>query len=103
MTFSQFSSTKALLLVRNIAEAQAIFGDDFNFDDVNVDELEGDMGNEDVDDDDDDDDEDDDEIIDDGEANEPQLDEDGNVIEDVRKRDRQDEPSLISICRKRLR
>ena len=79
-----------MVLFRNIAEAQAIFGDDFNFDDINVEELEGDMGNEDVDDDDDEE-EEDDEIIDDGEVNEPQLDEDGNVIEDVRKRDRQDE------------
>ncbi|CAF3525255.1 unnamed protein product [Rotaria socialis] len=58
----------------NIAEAQAIFGDDFNFDDINYDELNDDME------DDDQEEEDDDEELEDEDV-EHQYDEDGNLVE----------------------
>ena len=80
-----------------MAEAQAIFGDDFNFDDINVEELDADMGNEDVEDDDEED--DDDDIIDDGVEREPEYDEDGNLVEDVRRGDREATCSPFSLSK----
>ncbi|CAF1045570.1 unnamed protein product [Rotaria sp. Silwood1] len=61
----------------NIAEAQAIFGDDFNFDDMKFDDLnDDDMEDEDLEDDEEEEEEDEEVDV------EPQLDEDGNPIED---------------------
>lgn len=66
---------------RNIAEAQAIFGDDFNFDDINYDDLDDDEEDEDNE----DEEEEEDEELEQEEV-EPQYDEDGNLIEDVSQR-----------------
>ncbi|CAF1187488.1 unnamed protein product [Rotaria sordida] len=57
----------------NIAEAQAIFGDDFTFDNINFDDLNDDMEDEDLEDEEEEEEEED---------VQPQLDEDGNPIED---------------------
>lgn len=64
---------------RNIDEARAIFGDDFNFDGIDFNEF-----NDEQEDDEDEDDVDEDEDMEEEETDvEPKYDEDGNVIEDV--------------------
>jgi hypothetical protein len=65
---------------RNIDEARAIFGEDFNFDGIDFNELNDEIDEDDL--------EDDDEIEADEEEEiegvEPKYDEDGNLIEDVK-------------------
>ncbi len=66
---------KIFCLIRNMDEARAIFGEAFNFDEIDYNEL-----NEEIDD------EDEDEIEDEEEEEvEPEYDDDGNIIEDVKK------------------
>ncbi len=62
---------------RNIDEARAIFGEDFNFDGIDFNELNDEIDEDDL--------EDDDEIEEEEiEDIEPKYDEDGNLIEDVK-------------------
>ena len=61
-----------------MAEAQAIFGDEFSFNDINFDELNDDMEEEEED-------EDEEEEEEDEEDMEPEYDEDGNLIESVKR------------------
>ena len=69
---------ESFLCNRNIDEARAIFGEDFNFDGIDFNELNDEIDEDDLEDDDDEmEDEDLEEV-------EPKYDEDGNVIEDVR-------------------
>jgi hypothetical protein len=64
----------------NIADAQAIFGDDFAFDDLNFDEQNDDVDEDDRDDDDEEEEEEESEA---GGEYEVQYDDDGNPIEEV--------------------
>ena len=70
---------KILFFIRNIAEAQAIFGDDFSFNDIKFDEINDDAEDEDEEEDEEEEDEDEEEE----EPAEPEYDEDGNLIESV--------------------
>lgn len=67
---------------RNIDEARAIFGDDFNFDGIDFSEFNDEQDG----DEDEDEDADEEEEMDEGEDVEPKYDEDGNIIDDVRSR-----------------
>jgi hypothetical protein len=73
----KFLILNKICIDRNIAEAQAIFGDDFTFNDIDFNELNDEMEDEDLEDDDDEEDVEDEEV-------EPEYDEDGNLIEDVK-------------------
>lgn len=72
-----YEMQEILFLIRNIAEAQAIFGDDFSFNDINYDEINDDAEDE------EDEEEDEEEEEEEEEPAEPEYDEDGNLIESV--------------------
>jgi hypothetical protein len=80
---------------RNIEEARAIFGDDFNFDGSDFNQLNDDMDGDDLEDDDDDDDELEEDVAD--EEIEPKYDEDGNLIEEVRNNIFQEDTNKFSV------
>jgi hypothetical protein len=80
---------------RNIEEARAIFGDDFNFDGIDFNQLNDDMDGDDLEDDDDDDDELEEDVAD--EEIEPKYDEDGNLIEEVRNNIFQEDTNKFSV------
>ncbi len=69
---------------RNMDEARAIFGEDFNFDGIDFNELNDEMDEGDLEDDDEIEEDEDEELED--EVVEPKYDEDGNLIEVVRKK-----------------
>jgi hypothetical protein len=76
---------KIFYLIRNMDEARAIFGEAFNFDEIDYNELNEEM-----------DDEDEDEIEDEEEEEvEPEYDDDGNIIEDVKKQNKNEKKKIF--------
>ena len=87
-----FFEGESFLTNRNIDEARAIFGDDFNFDGIDFNEF-----NDEQEDDEDEDDADEDEDMEEETDVEPKYDEDGNLIEDVMSKSIDVSPSLFGI------